>query len=60
MPIIFSGLGYAFMTIFRPPLVLLVALTASLRLLLAARTVRKEMPGMLSRLGMVSRTEAAA
>ncbi len=39
---------------------LAVGLTALLRLLLAARTVQKEMPGMLLRLGMVRRTEAAA
>ena len=39
---------------------LAVGLTALLRLLLAARTVKKQMSGMLTKLGMVSRTEAAA
>ncbi len=42
------------------PFVLVVGLSALLRLLLAARPVRKEMPGMLTKLGMVRRTEAAA
>jgi hypothetical protein len=42
------------------PFVLAVGLTALLRLLLAARTVKKKMPGMLTKLGMVRRTEATA
>jgi hypothetical protein len=37
-----------------------VCLAALLRLLLGARPVRKQIPGLLSRLGMVSRTGAAA
>ena len=40
--------------------VLAVGLTALLRLLLAARTVKKKMPGMLTKLGIVRRTEATA
>ena len=39
--------------------VLAVCVTALLRLLLGARTVRKEMPGMLTRLGMVRRAPAS-
>lgn len=42
------------------PFVLAVGLTALLRLLLAARAVRKQMPGMLTKLGMVTRKRAAA
>jgi hypothetical protein len=39
--------------------VLAVGLTAILRLLLAARSVKKQMPGMFAKLGMVRRPEAA-
>lgn len=40
--------------------VLAVCLTALLRLLLGARPVRNKLPGVLTRLGMVQRTGAAA
>lgn len=40
--------------------VLAVALTALLRLLLGARAVKKQVSSMLTKLGMVTRTEAAA
>jgi hypothetical protein len=40
--------------------VLAVGLTALLRLLLAARTVKEQMSGLLTKLGMVRRTEATA
>jgi hypothetical protein len=40
--------------------VLAVGLTALLRLLLAAPAVKKKLPGMLTKLGMIRRTEATA
>lgn len=42
------------------PFVLAVGLTALLRLLLAAPTVKKKMPGMLTMLGIVTRTDVTA